>query len=121
MNLVDFEKCCKMSIWTQKSASIQPRTSPLKFDLPPNCSESGVLEVLRRDLWEAAQAASLERARAFALPALLAGAYEPMRRSTAVGHDTSLFSRLVLGCIETKFCDQIRIFSGFSRSTKLSS
>ena len=38
-----------------------------------------------------------------------------------VGHDTSLFSRLVLGCIETKFCNQIRIFSGFSRSTKLSS
>ena len=37
------------------------------------------------------------------------------------GHDTSLFSRLVLGCIETKFCNQIRIFSGFSRSTKLSS
>ena len=41
--------------------------------------------------------------------------------ATAVGHDTSLFSRLVLGCIETKFCNQIRIFSGFSRSTKLSS
>ena len=31
-NLVDLEKCCKMSIWTQKSASIQKRTSPLKFD-----------------------------------------------------------------------------------------
>ena len=43
------------------------------------------------------------------------------RLQHAVGHDTSLFSRLVLGCIETKFCNQIRIFSGFSRSTKLSS
>ena len=31
----------------------------------------------------------------------------------AVGHDTSLFSRLVLGCIETKFCNQIRIFQVF--------
>ena len=31
-NLVDLEQCCKMSIWTQKSASIQKRTSPLKFD-----------------------------------------------------------------------------------------
>ena len=31
-NLVDLEKRCKMSIWLQKSASIQPRTSPLKFD-----------------------------------------------------------------------------------------
>ena len=31
-NLVDLEKCFKMSIWLQKSASIQKRTSPLKFD-----------------------------------------------------------------------------------------
>ena len=31
-----------------------------------------------------------------------------------VGHDTSLFSRLVLGCIETKFCNQIRILLQFS-------
>ena len=31
LNLVDLEKCCKMRIWTQKSASIQQRTSPLKF------------------------------------------------------------------------------------------
>ena len=38
----------------------------------------------------------------------------------AAGHDTSFLSKLVLGCIETKFCNQIRIFSGFSRSTKLS-
>ena len=32
VNLVDLEKCYKMSIWLQKSASIQKRTSPLKFD-----------------------------------------------------------------------------------------
>ena len=31
-HLVDLEKRCKMSIWLQKSASIQPRTSPIKFD-----------------------------------------------------------------------------------------
>ena len=31
-NLVDLEKRCKMSIWTQKSALIQLRTSPLKLD-----------------------------------------------------------------------------------------
>ena len=30
--LVDLEKSYKMSIWLQKSASIQKRTSPLKFD-----------------------------------------------------------------------------------------
>ena len=31
-HLVDLEKRCKMSIWTQKSALIQLRTSLLKFD-----------------------------------------------------------------------------------------
>ena len=31
-NLVDLEKCFQMAIWSQKSASIQPRTSRLKFD-----------------------------------------------------------------------------------------
>jgi len=31
VNLEDLEKCCKMSIWLQKSASIQPRTSLPKF------------------------------------------------------------------------------------------
>ena len=31
-NLVDLEKRCKMSIWLQNFASIQPRTSPVKFD-----------------------------------------------------------------------------------------
>ena len=31
-NIVDLEKRCKMSIWLQKSALIQLRTSLLKFD-----------------------------------------------------------------------------------------
>ena len=30
-NLVDLEKCCKMSIYLQKSASIQLKSSPDKF------------------------------------------------------------------------------------------
>ena len=30
-NLVDLEKRCKMSIWLQTFASIQPRASPVKF------------------------------------------------------------------------------------------
>ena len=42
-NLVDLEKRCKMSIWTQKSALIQLRTSPLKFDdLAENSEKSSV-------------------------------------------------------------------------------
>ena len=31
INLLDLEKCCKMSIWLQKSVSIQPRTRLSKF------------------------------------------------------------------------------------------
>ena len=31
-NLVDVDKCCKMSIYLQGLVPIQPRTSPLKFD-----------------------------------------------------------------------------------------
>ena len=31
VNLVDLEKCCKMSIYLQNLASIQPRRSPPKF------------------------------------------------------------------------------------------
>ena len=31
-NLVVLEKCWKITIWLQKSASMQRRTSPLKFD-----------------------------------------------------------------------------------------
>ena len=37
-DLVDLEKCCKMSIYLQKSASIQPRTS--HFDLTASASEA---------------------------------------------------------------------------------
>ena len=39
VNLVDLEKFYKMSIWLQKSASIQPRTSPIKFDHSAEKSE----------------------------------------------------------------------------------
>ena len=31
VEFVDLEKCCKMSIWLQKSASIQPRTRKIRF------------------------------------------------------------------------------------------
>ena len=37
-----------------------------------------------------------------------------------IGHDTSLFRRLVLGCINTDFSNQTRILQHFSKSTKLS-
>ena len=44
-NLVDLEKRCKMSIWTQKSALIQLRTSLLKFDdLAEKSEKSGMVQ-----------------------------------------------------------------------------
>ena len=33
-NLVELEKFCRMSLWLQKRASIQPRTDIPKFELP---------------------------------------------------------------------------------------
>ena len=40
--LVDLEKCCKMRPWLQKSASIQPRTSPGKSDVKPFADDRDV-------------------------------------------------------------------------------
>ena len=40
------------------------------------------------------------------------------RESRSVGQDTSLFPRLVLGCINTDFCNQILILLHFLRSTR---
>ena len=40
--------------------------------------------------------------------------------TTLLGHDTSLFRRLVLGWIEADFRVQIRIFQHFSKSTRKS-
>ena len=45
VNLVDLEKCWKMRIWTQKSASIQKRTSPLKFDNFAEKSEKDTVSI----------------------------------------------------------------------------
>ena len=93
-SFVDLEKPEKMRIWLQNFVSIQPRTSLEKSDVS----------------WPTM---------AF-ISALLRGTGQQGSPSR-FGHDTSLFLKLVLGWIETKFCNQIRIFSGFSRSTKLSS
>ena len=112
------QNCCKMRIWLQNFVSIQPRTSLEKSDVswPTAVVKSWPVRPLagRRVLLElgVAEARQPTDERLGRRGAAL---------RIAVGHDTSLFSRLVLGCIETKFCNQIRIFSGFSRSTKLSS
>ena len=48
VDLVDLEKYCKMRPWSQKSASIQRRTSPPKF-LENRGSRIGVPGVMSRD------------------------------------------------------------------------
>ena len=45
-NLVDLEKPCKMTIWLLSWLSIQPRTSPLKFDHFVVKSEKGSISNL---------------------------------------------------------------------------
>ena len=52
---VDLEKCCKMRPWLQKSASIQPRTSPGKSDVSwllragfAECAATPELEAAKR-------------------------------------------------------------------------
>ena len=45
-NLVDLEKPCKMTIWLLSWLSIQPRTSPLKFDHFVVKSENGSISNL---------------------------------------------------------------------------
>ena len=48
-NLVVLEKCCKMRIWAQKSASMQKRTSPLKFgDLAEKSELNSVSNLLTK-------------------------------------------------------------------------
>ena len=117
-NLVDLEKPEKMIIWTQKSTLIQPRTSPPKFVRPRTMSSAPVPDV------ESRTAMRLRRTQSRLLPCLCAEDRarprpEPRARR-AHRHDTSLFPRLVLGCINADFGHQIVILQHFSRSTRFS-
>ena len=55
-----------------------------------------------------------------ALPPGEARRQAPGRETRRAGHDTSLFSKLVLGCIDSYDSEKWRIFSHFSRSTRFS-
>ena len=107
-SFVDLEKPEKMRIWLQNFVSIQPRTS---------LEESGVSwpskNMVAPAPWDA-----LRRRHGQPLRCWLSVCW---RRARSVYHDTSLSFRLVLGCIETKFCIQIRILQHFAKSTKLAS
>ena len=73
--LVDFEKCCKMRIWTRKSASIQPRTSLRKSAVIRDAEAAAQREKDRK----ARVAASLSRIAEVAAE-LLADAAEALGR-----------------------------------------
>ena len=86
-NLVDLEKRCKMSIWTQKSALIQLRTSLLKFDdLAEKSEKSSVsnfstnyLKVLFRLHGLHAHLESVQRTPCVHVSSLKAGSFGAMR------------------------------------------
>ena len=64
-NLVDLEKCCKMSIWSQKSASIQKRKSVLKFDDLAKESEKDSISNFRTEVLSGEQPTRSRRFRCF--------------------------------------------------------
>ena len=128
-----------MSIWSQRSASIQQRTSRRKFDELAEKSEkdsvsnfltkaltvdivnldNGIaLELARRSDWETV---GLQRQWAIRCPVA-------HRQTLVKKFDTESFSDfsakssnfpgLVLCCINADLCDQILIFQHFSRSTR---
>ena len=115
--LVDFEECCKMRIWTRKSALIQPRTSLGKSDCV-------VANPSIQDHWmdPARPADQAQDARHRPAP----GTQPARRGSRGCGprlcwkirskksgifeRKWSNFRELVLFCIEADFCNQILIF-----------
>ena len=59
-NVVELEKCCKMHIWVQKSASIQLQTSSLKFTVQPavqRAMQRAVQRAMQRAVQQAVQRA----------------------------------------------------------------
>ena len=104
--LVDLEKCCKMSIWTQKSASIQKRTSCPKF---AEASKRYPTPVISLALGTG------ERGYARAQ-----GSQTRRHRRDARRQILQIFRKLVLAWIDADLRVQILILQHFSRSLNLS-
>ena len=92
-----------MRIWLQNFVSIQPRTSLEKSDV------SWPAEVRAERAFRPAGELADER-----------GASPTAGENSARNRRLQIFRRLVLGWIDSYDSNQILIFSGFSRSTKLS-
>ena len=123
-----------MIIWLQKSASIQKRTGPDKFDhfaekfgqdaVPYLCTKAGSSE-------ESSLLGTGMRSARFSMdPSFFSFGLDvgkPMKRGENtigklngwVACKLNKLKRPVLFCIEADFCVQIRILQHFSRSTRL--
>ena len=87
-NLVDFEKCCKMRIFLQKSVPIQPKTSNI---LPKFCRSAVVSPTGARRSRPAVQPSELEAA---AHPGDGAGGRAPPRRAPEIAAETISADRI---------------------------
>ena len=114
-NLVDFEKCCKTRICSQRSAPIQPKTSEIlpkicrKFaktwQLPYGSRSDPPREAVAREELGVAVVPVGDEA-LLARRVGLRGADLQVRVSK-IGKFLQIFGGLVLGCIKTKFCKKI--------------
>ena len=127
VNLVDLVKSFPTSIYLQKSASIQPRTSLSKFGGKFN---SLFIRLLSSTSYGAD--ACMSRLSHVTLPTA-APSPAPTPEAPMSGGSwgarlavnrplrswcRGIVKRSVLGCIDADFCVQIRIFQHFSRSTR---
>ena len=94
VNLADLVKSFQTSICLQILASIQPRTSPVKFARSPKKSPGE-------------RHSAIERWREEYPPPVPASGPKAQAIPTAALLDRANLTGLVLGCIEAKFCRKI--------------
>ena len=100
--------CCKMRIWVQKSASMQKRTSPLKFgDLAEKSGLNSVSNLSTKVPPSGERAPLHSQLRYQPRKAKLK---DPIPNLTPIFQPDHQTLGLVLFCIEADFCTQLRIF-----------
>ena len=117
-HFVDLEKCCKMSIWLQKSVLMQPRTGLGKSDVSWHGPALGGRPAARPRPCASRLRPSMSWTCHASVAPSVGSRLSAGERAGSTCHDTSLFPRPVLGCINTDFCNQILILQHFSRSTE---
>ena len=106
-----------MRIWVQKSVSMQKRTCPLKFgDLAEKSGFNSVSNLSTKG-YTARCTCSRPRCRGGGALRALVEKFDTEFNSDFSAKSPN-FRGLVLFCIKADFCDQIRIFQHFSKSTR---